>query len=202
MRDRLSSEFEVVYLKLCFVVTEYFFSTCVLEMSVADADAQAALAAVLAREQATARRSQELITRAPLLSHLVMGRDDVDYNFWVRSHTFQEESPLLGPTWRHGTKLPSYAIHTQPPSSNEILRLYPRSDYERAPVLPTLFLPGFPKSATSWLYQCFKRAFHPDTVGCGPSAASWAADECKHRFALTVLSVGEMEESSACMWSS
>ena len=37
------------------------------------------------------------------------------------------------------------------------------------PILPTLFMPGFPKAATSWLWECMRVAFTPELV-CPPQA--------------------------------
>ena len=48
-------------------------------------------------------------------------------------------------------------------------------------------MPGFPKSATSWLYGCLLNAFSPSAVGCGDYASRWGADKCGRRFALTAL---------------
>ena len=56
------------------------------------------------------------------------------------------------------------------------------------PVLPSLFLPGFPKSATTWLYTCISDIFTPRKVGCGADASAWNASACGHTFLLTPLS--------------
>jgi len=39
-----------------------------------------------------------------------------------------------------------------------------RAPHERQPVLPTLFIPGFPKAATSWLWGCMHVAFVPEMI--------------------------------------
>ena len=39
-----------------------------------------------------------------------------------------------------------------------------RSQNQTQPVLPTLFMPGFPKSASTWLFECMHHAFVPETV--------------------------------------
>ena len=39
-----------------------------------------------------------------------------------------------------------------------------RAPHERQPVLPTLFIPGFPKAATSWLWECMHVAFVPEMI--------------------------------------
>jgi len=54
-------------------------------------------------------------------------------------------------------------------------------------VLPSLFLPGFPKSATTWLFNCMLASFAPSRVGCGTLAANWTAAACGRRFLLTAL---------------
>ena len=91
-------------------------------------------------------------------------------------------------------------------SSVEVARFHPRSPTERAPILPTLFMPGFPKSATSWLYECLLHAFSPTAVGCGRSASGWGADKCVgRRFAVTALESdarGRFGEKSANPWGS
>ena len=39
-----------------------------------------------------------------------------------------------------------------------------RAPHEHQPVLPTLFIPGFPKAATSWLWECMHVAFVPEMI--------------------------------------
>lgn len=39
-----------------------------------------------------------------------------------------------------------------------------RRDDQTQPVLPTLFMPGFPKSATTWLFECMRTAFVPERI--------------------------------------
>ena len=60
----------------------------------------------------------------------------------------------------------------------------------RAPVLPSLFLPGFPKSATTWLYNCLLAAFTPFHAGCGSDSARWNTSACPRRFLLSPLTAG------------
>mgnify|MGYP002632590671 CR=1 FL=1 len=43
-------------------------------------------------------------------------------------------------------------------------QLETRSATQTQPVLPTLFVPGFPKCATTWLYECMHAAFVPEAV--------------------------------------
>lgn len=64
-------------------------------------------------------------------------------------------------------------------STGECFQLDLRGEDETQPVLPTLFVPGFPKSATTWLYECMHNAFLPEVV-C-PAARrprpSWHEDQ-------------------------
>ena len=90
--------------------------------------------------------------------------------------------------WAHGLRMPKYALgvaalpHQALPSAAS-----PKEGSVRAPVLPTLFVPGFPKSATTWLYSCLTDAFTPRRVGCGPDSNRWNASACGRRFLLTTL---------------
>lgn len=89
--------------------------------------------------------------------------------------------------WSRGLRLPTYALGTlAPPAAHSSLGPS-SSDDARRPVLPTLFVPGFPKSATTWLYTCLTDAFTPRRAGCGPDAALWNASACPRRFLLTTL---------------
>ena len=54
-------------------------------------------------------------------------------------------------------------------------------------LLQTLFLPGFPKSATTWLYNCFLDAFAPRRAGCGADASGWGVHRCNRTFLLPPL---------------
>ena len=51
-------------------------------------------------------------------------------------------------------------------STGECFQLDKRRANETQPVLPTLFMPGFPKCASTWLFECMHSAFIPETV-CG-----------------------------------
>jgi len=56
---------------------------------------------------------------------------------------------------------------------------------ETQPVLPTLFIPGFPKAATTWLFDCMHAAFVPEMV-CPPQLFDfdprlWSKEGCKQR---------------------
>lgn len=50
----------------------------------------------------------------------------------------------------------------------ECFQLDLRRDDQTQPVLPTLFVPGFPKAATTWLYECMHHAFVPEMVCADP----------------------------------
>ena len=90
-----------------------------------------------------------------------------------------------GEEWSRGLRIPSYTLSTlaptEPPPTPSI------GNYTRVPVFPTLFVPGFPKSATTWLYTCISEAFTPRRAGCGPDANLWNASSCSRRFLLTPL---------------
>ncbi len=51
-------------------------------------------------------------------------------------------------------------------ASGECFQLHRRRQNQTQPVLPTLFMPGFPKSASTWLFECMHSAFIPEMV-CG-----------------------------------
>ena len=92
--------------------------------------------------------------------------------------------------WQRGLALPLYAAcvarFCAPPAPG-LSRYFPATEDARAPVLPSLFLPGFPKSATTWLFNCMLASFAPSRVGCGTLAANWTAATCGRRFLLTAL---------------
>ncbi len=67
---------------------------------------------------------------------------------------FKEELPRRD-TAQHG---PNGAV------TGECFQLDLRGENETQPVLPTLFVPGFPKCATTWLYECMHNAFLPEMV--------------------------------------
>jgi hypothetical protein len=126
-----------------------------------------------------------------------------------RGQTFRadESMPALvkvaddaGQGWKRGLTLPSYVLDTAPFAPEHNLNRYmPLSDDERAPVLPELFMPGFPKSSTTWLYKCMGAVWMPDarSLGCGGDPAGWTAERCPKRFLLTAVSTtarGDMRE--------
>ena len=47
-----------------------------------------------------------------------------------------------------------------------------RGPNETQPVLPTLFMPGFPKCASTWLFECMHAAFIPEQVCADPMAGT------------------------------
>jgi hypothetical protein len=55
--------------------------------------------------------------------------------------------------------------------TGECFQLDKRSANQTQPVLPTLFMPGFPKSASTWLFECMHAAFVPEMV-CDRDLAS------------------------------
>ena len=84
----------------------------------------------------------------------------------------------------HRVRVPSYVTSSLPPEADADL-LLGRADGARAPVLPSLFLPGFPKSSTTWLYSCLTTAFTPVRAGCGHDPSGWNASACPRRFLLS-----------------
>jgi hypothetical protein len=70
--------------------------------------------------------------------------------------------------------------------SGRCYQLTKRARNETQPVLPTLFVPGFPKAATTWLYECMHTAFVAEAV-CPPQQgeafdpAKWTRSGCKGR---------------------
>jgi len=70
--------------------------------------------------------------------------------------------------------------------TGECFQLDLRSDNQTQPVLPTLFVPGFPKAATTWLFECMHAAFAPEMI-CPPqregdfSEHKWSIDGCGGR---------------------
>ena len=129
------------------------------------------LKGVLRREQFELRRTARLVAMAIPLASLA---DDGQNGTAAGWNVSAAESHL----------------HVARPAAGlmEVAHLHPgTSPAERSPVLPTLFMPGFPKSATSWLYQCLLASFSPSAVGCGRQASGWSAGACGRRFAVTAL---------------
>ncbi len=89
---------------------------------------------------------------------------------------------------QHGLRLPNYVtlseLRPPGPHAARVLRTG-ASARESSPVLPSLFVPGFPKSATTFLYECLGTAFAPPHVCGSGGAAHWAT--CRRRFLLSLL---------------
>ena len=66
---------------------------------------------------------------------------------------------------------------------------------ERRPVSPTVFMPGFPKSATTWLYQCLLSVFNPETVCRSSLPESWSLPACPQRFLLPMVSTNSLGDA-------
>lgn len=93
-----------------------------------------------------------------------------------------------GPAWARGLTIPDYALGTEPPVNPLVTQRYmPVSSDAAAPVLPSLFMPGFPKCATTSLYTCLLATFTPSQLGCGDRAEGWGPSACKRRFLLAPL---------------
>ena len=118
--------------------------------------------------------------------------------------SFNQTAPALavidgtGPAWARGLLVPSYALSTEPLANPSLThRFMPLSREAVSPVLPSLFMPGFPKCATTSLYGCLLATFAPARLGCGARAVGWSATACKRRFLLAPLETrarGQFEE--------
>ena len=154
------------------------FAAVHLEGAALAAAERDALAAVLEHERAEHARSDRLLADAPPLSSLVPSRfGEVE----AEPPPADNSSRRPTPEWASGLGLPEYLLDTAQPVGDGELRHLPASPSERAPLLPTLYLPGFPKAATTWLSNCVQYAFSPVNI-CGRRAEKWAA--CTRRFAL------------------
>lgn len=91
------------------------------------------------------------------------------------------------PSWAQGLTLPPYAVSTEaPPDSSGVLRYMAASPRATAPLFPSLFMPGFPKSATTSLYDCLLATFTPLRL-CGETAWNWSRAACRRRFLVAPL---------------
>ena len=122
---------------------------------------------------------------APPLASLVPA-DPANSSYLQEGADLLTQSSSTAPEWRRGLTLPVYALHVHPPAAG-LNRYIPATQDARAPVLPSLFLPGFPKSATTWLFSCMLASFAPARVGCGTLASNWTSAACGRRFLLTAL---------------
>ena len=125
---------------------------------------------VLWRERSDEAKTARLVARAHSLASLV-----------------SEEAGFFPGAWNASALTPVLASTTAAADRLDMAHFHPTTPEARSPVLPTLFMPGFPKSATSWLYKCLLDAFSPAAVGCGGRAAGWTSRKCGRRFAVTAL---------------
>ena len=98
-------------------------------------------------------------------------------------------SPSEGDEWSRGLLLPRYVLSNLPPPIDDapLHLMAPLTGGGRAPVLPSLFVPGFPKSATTWLYACLVDAFSLWRSDCAVTLGS-NTSSCTQRFLLTAMS--------------
>eukprot|EP00965_Chrysotila_dentata_P261625 6214320-Pleurochrysis_carterae.AAC.1 len=79
----------------------------------------------------------------------------------AKTETEPATAESFATSWSRGSLIPSYALDVAPPSDLRLNRFAPRSDEDSAPILPSLFMPGFPKSGTTWLYRCIMHTWTP-----------------------------------------
>ena len=96
------------------------------------------------------------------------------------------------PAWGNHLRIPSYTLKTRASPEDEGAQTHAMQASggdggARQPILPSIFVPGFPKSATTWLYTCISDAFAPHRVGCGEDASRWNASACSRSFLLTAV---------------
>lgn len=139
-----------------------------------------------ARTVVTQRMDQQLRQHAKALSKTPRLADVVPLvDAALRGRAWRNySSHLVAPEWAPALRVPPTALDTVPPPDRVLLL---PSGGARAPVLPSLFMPGFPKAATTFLYECLLGNFGPSHVGCGGRAEKWTAAACNRRFALTTL---------------
>ena len=103
------------------------------------------------------------LANAPRLEDVIPQAAGVD-SAWRPVGT---RTTLAAPSWDPSLRVPLTALDAAPPAEQETLRL--GEGDERSPLLPSLFMPGFPKAATTFLYNCMLANFGPTHVGCGRS---------------------------------
>ena len=134
-------------------------------------------------------RNARLIRQAPVLDDLVPA--GAGHSAWDGANGSVGMQPA---PWRADLLVPAYALDIHPPRSLRLHRLAPDDDeHTRAPVLPSIFMPGFPKSATSWLYNCMMGTWGAQRVcgrGGGTPEGRWTSAACKRRFLLPALAWG------------
>ena len=136
----------------------------------------------MARETAMLRRQADALSKAPLLRDVILESDTSNVSLAAAWRGVATE--LVAPPWDPQLRVPATALDAAPPPDG-VLQL--PSGGPRSPLLPSLFMPGFPKAATTFLYECLLANFGPTQVGCGSSADGWDARSCGRRFALTTL---------------
>ena len=142
--------------------------------------------------------AQEKLMPLPFLSlsEITSGESSVKHPLANAAARRWKMAQRSTPTWRrNGMRLPSYVheLMSTPPPPDEADLLLGHADAEggRAAILPSLFLPGFPKSATTWLYTCLGVAFTPERAGCGEEPAGWSAATCSRRFLLSPVAISK-----------
>ena len=135
---------------------------------------------VIAREEKANERFARALAKAPRLEDVIPQAEGVDSAWRV------VKSTLAAPSWNPSLRVPLTTLDAAPPAQQDTLRF--EDGDKRSPLIPSLFMPGFPKAATTFLYNCLLANFGPTHVGCGRSPAGWTAAACGRRFALTTLS--------------
>jgi hypothetical protein len=105
------------------------------------------------------KRFARALANAPHLEAVIPQAEGVD-SAWRAVGT-----TLAAPSWDPSLRVPLTALDAAPPAEQETLR-FGEGD-ERSPLMPSLFMPGFPKAATTFLYNCMLANFGPMHVGCG-----------------------------------
>ena len=135
---------------------------------------------VISREEKANERFARALAKAPRLEDVIPQAEGVDSAWRV------VKSTLAAPSWNPSLRVPLTTLDAAPPAQQDTLRF--EDGDERSPLIPSLFMPGFPKAATTFLYNCLLANFGPTHVGCGRSPEGWTAATCGRRFALTTLS--------------
>ena len=134
---------------------------------------------VMSREEKANERFAHALARAPRLADVIPQVEGVDSAWRV------VKSTLAAPSWNPKLRVPLTTLDAKPPAQQDTLRF--EDGDRRSPLMPSLFMPGFPKAATTFLYNCLLANFGPTHVGCGRDPEGWTAAACGRRFALTTL---------------
>jgi len=134
---------------------------------------------VMSREEKANERFAHALARAPRLADVIPQVEGVDSAWRV------VKSTLAAPSWNPKLRVPLTTLDAKPPAQQDTLRF--EDGDRRSPLMPSLFMPGFPKAATTFLYNCLLANFGPTHVGCGRDPEGWTAAACARRFALTTL---------------